>query len=160
YASNNVTILAGSGDGGFGYRSDWDTAVSPNSVVIRELNGDGGPDFIVSCSTSGAGSVLLRPTDGGYPLHTQYSAGTHPQQVVLGDINGDGKPDLVTADVGSSAGASLLLGNGDGSFGSPQLDFGTGSGLESVAIGDLNHDGMADLVFANSSNQPPSVGVL
>src|SRR5439155_11712453 len=51
---------------------------------------------------------------------------------------------------------SVPLGNGDGSFGA-KTDFGTGSGPNSVAIGDLNGDGKPDLAVANGSSNTVSV---
>jgi hypothetical protein len=51
----------------------------------------------------------------------------------------------------------VLLNRGNGSF-RARLNYGTGSGPESVAIGDLNGDGKADLIAANYNSS--SVGVL
>ena len=43
----------------------------------------------------------------------------------------------------------MLLNRGDGSF-EAKRDYATGSGPESVAIGDLNGDGRPDLAIANT----------
>jgi hypothetical protein len=51
---------------------------------------------------------------------------------------------------------SVLLGNGDGSFGSP-LMYNTGAFAAAVAIGDFNQDGNADLVAVNNGNGNVSV---
>lgn len=51
---------------------------------------------------------------------------------------------------------SVLLGNGDGNFGA-KTDFRMGSGLLSVAIGDLNADGKPDLAVVNYYSNTASV---
>ena len=50
----------------------------------------------------------------------------------------------------------MLLNRGDGSF-QAKLDYATGSGPSSVAIGDLNGDGKPDLATANADANSVSV---
>ena len=51
---------------------------------------------------------------------------------------------------------SVLLGNGDGTF-QPKVDYETGTYPTSVAVGDFNGDGRADLAVANSVSNNVSV---
>ncbi len=67
----------------------------------------------------------------------------------MADFNGDGRPDLVV-------GSSVLLGNGDGTFGTP-LSFLAGGGGPGVAAGDFNGDGRPDLAVANEGSNDVSV---
>jgi hypothetical protein len=78
----------------------------------------------------------------------------------VADVNGDGRLDVVTANPGSSD-VSVLLGNGDGTFQTPQR-FAVGGGPVSVAVADVNGDGRLDLVTANAygTNGAGDVSVL
>jgi hypothetical protein len=62
--------------------------------------------------------------------------------------------DLAVANSGffpPSGNVSVLLGNGDGTFQAPR-NFGTGTRPNSVALGDFNGDGLADLAVANETS--------
>ena len=77
----------------------------------------------------------------------------------------DGIPDLATGS--NYYTTSILFGRGDGSFG-PRLDLGVERMPTSIAIGDVDRDGRADIVAASEStstvsvllNRAPLVGVI
>ncbi|MFP5246884.1 MAG: FG-GAP-like repeat-containing protein, partial [Thermoanaerobaculia bacterium] len=68
-----------------------------------------------------------------------------PRAVVVGDFNGDGKPDVAAAHAASPNTVTVLLGNGDGTLGTP-TPYPGGSYAEAIATGDFNNDGKTDLV--------------
>jgi hypothetical protein len=74
----------------------------------------------------------------------------------IADVNNDGKPDLIIANNAASGAVSVLLGNGDGTFGSP-TQFTTAPNPAVAVIGDINCDGKADIVTANQSAQSVSI---
>lgn len=128
----------------------------PFSIAVGDLNGDGKPDIVTAnniLASNGAGtsnvSVLLQ--DPGKPGQflgaTNYPTGPLPHNVAIGDLNGDGRPDLAVAD---ATGISILFQNPGmpGSFLPPTTVAVASPPLlaSSVAIGDLNGDGKADLV--------------
>ncbi len=102
----------------------------------------------------------------------QYSTGLIPYSVAVADFNADGKDDVVVANfcadsvscaqMGPSS-VSVLLGNGDGTF-RAHVDYLTGVGSTSLAIGDFNNDGKKDVAVANicsdSSCVASSVSIL
>jgi hypothetical protein len=70
-------------------------------------------------------------------------------QPVTGDFNGDGKLDIA---IPLNIGIAILLGNGDGTFGSPNIiGAATASGSAALAVGDFNGDSKLDLAYGNSS---------
>ena len=89
----------------------------------------------------------------GYNPFTSYTLPASPFFVAVGDFNNDGIPDLVTANY-TGDNVSILLGNGDGTFQSPQ-SFASGSYPISVAVGDFNNDGNLDVAVANNGDNKP-----
>jgi hypothetical protein len=93
--------------------------------------------------------VMLNLGGGGFGPPASYAAGCDPYKgctaegLAAGDFNGDGKLDLATP-------GAFLLGNGDGTF-EPRQEFQSGAFPWQVASADLNGDGYADLVVANSA---------
>ena len=74
--------------------------------------------------------------------------------MTAGDVNGDGKADLVsTSDLGADGDAlSVWLGRGDGSFDPPShTELTAASRSEAVVVADLDRDGHADAVTANTA---------
>ncbi len=84
-----------------------------------------------------------------------------PDAVAVGDLNNDGLPDFVTAENGSNAVmVSLSTGQVDRTgrpFYEAPFALATGNGPVSVAIGDLNGDGLPDIAVANQVDNTVTV---
>ncbi len=149
--NNKVTILYGSGGGGFAGARPFAVGSFPQFVAAADLNGDGKLDIVTANSGSNSVTVLLANSAGGYTAAagSPFTVGMIPQSVALVDINGDGKPDIVAANAGDNT-ISVLTGNGAGGFaaaaGSP---FAAGATPFSLAAGDFNGDGRADLAITD-----------
>lgn len=153
--ANTVSVLLGSGGGGFGAKTTFATGNAPYGVAIGDLNADAKPDLVVVNANDFTVSVLLGNGAGGFGAKTDFATGAGPNTVSIGDVSGDGKPDLVVSCYSSSS-VSVLLGNGSGGF-APRTDFATGTNCVSVAIGYFNGDGKPDLVAANFNASSVSV---
>lgn len=144
--------------------------------ALADLNGDGKPELIAGS----ADGYLYRYTNAGPKLSTQMvpEGLTHPDgfgapeklkltngqtmrtdgysTVTAADLTGDGKADLI---VGSQNGAIVaLLQQGKGTFAPPVPLLSDGSPIRTAshsapAIGDLNGDGIPDLVVGDSTGQ-------
>jgi hypothetical protein len=160
-AGGNVNVFLGNGDGTFQAPISYPAGPSPGTVAVADFNGDGMLDLVVTHSGTDTVSVLLGNGNGTFQPRVDYAAGASPRDVAVRDFNGDGVLDLAIADAGSypyyqDAGVSVLLGNADGTFGPPHLYASPGNPI-SVAVGDFNGDGIADLTVANVNANAVSV---
>ncbi|WP_353929307.1 cadherin-like domain-containing protein [Okeanomitos corallinicola TIOX110] len=131
-------------------------------VAVGDFNGDGNTDLVTAGGFNNV-SVLLGNGNGSFGTATTFAAGGIPTSVTVGDFNSDGKVDLALATYSSIfneetfdetivGNVSVLLGNGDGSFGTATTFFTVNSDPSSLAIGDFNGDGKADVVTTNNSD--------
>jgi FG-GAP-like repeat/Bacterial Ig-like domain (group 3) len=164
--NGTVSVLLGNGDGTFQPAATYSTgAVLAESVEVGDLNGDGIPDLVVTnqclsfdqfgvCNSDGVVSVLLGVGNGTFQSPVTYSTGAYgATSVAIADLRGEGILDLVVADncqEGCLAGTvSVLLGNGDGTF-QPAVTYSSGGQYaDSVAVADVDGNGVPDLVVAN-----------
>ncbi len=126
------------------------TGLSPTSVVLGDLTGDGIPDIVSTNEFSNTVSVLLGNGNGTFQTQQTFATGMNPFSVALGDLTGNGKLDLVVANSGTSA-VSVLMGNGNGTF-QTQQTFAIGgfnSNTDELVLADLNGDGILDIVTTN-----------
>jgi Bacterial Ig-like domain (group 3)/Chitobiase/beta-hexosaminidase C-terminal domain/FG-GAP-like repeat len=159
-----ITTLLGNGDATF---TNAKSTTIPGAglwapVSVGDFNGDGIPDLILSSLIIGPELVFLGNGDGTF---TQTSTLTLPvtyasvNSATLGDFNGDGIADVAFAEMNynssiafSSTGVVVYLGNGDGTFTLKYKTLvGATPGLNSIAVGDFNNDGISDLVTSDSS---------
>jgi hypothetical protein len=157
-----VPLVAGVGRAfafGFASHADFATGTNPISVATGDFNADGKLDLVTANYVTGTASVLLGDGAGGFAAKTDFATGPHPYGTAVGDVNADGKPDVVTANYGGGS-LTVLLGDGSGAFaaasGSP-FSVGSGTGPESVAMGDFNADGKVDLATANIEGDSASL---
>lgn len=145
--SNNVSVLLGTGDGGFGSATNLPVGAYPTSVAVGDFNGDGFLDLVTANRDSNSLSVLLGTGSGSFGGAINLPVGSAPHSVAVGDFNSDGKLDLASANRDSNN-ISVLLGTGGGNFGSA-ASLSAGPGPNSVAVGDFNGDGKLDLATAS-----------
>uniref|UniRef100_Q02BD5 Conserved repeat domain n=1 Tax=Solibacter usitatus (strain Ellin6076) TaxID=234267 RepID=Q02BD5_SOLUE len=155
FASNNVSVLLGSGDGTFQPPVNYAAGTSPQQVEISDFDSDGKPDLAV-IGLTGSMSILLGNGDGTFQSAMISNVGALLNGMTIGDFNGDGNADIALADTVSKA-VSILLGNGDGTFQSG-ASLVPGGNPEYVAAGDFDGDGRPDL--AVTTQNPNAVVIL
>lgn len=148
--SGSATIRLGDGTGGFGAATSFASESGGSwTVELADLNNDGNLDLVTGGIGAG-GQVSVRLGDGvgsfGAVTSFQASTGNIAYDIKLEDLNGDGNIDLIAS--GGSTKVNISLGDGSGSFGTTtsydtSLLFHLGGDVE---VGDLNGDGIKDLV--------------
>jgi hypothetical protein len=123
-----------------------------------DLNGDGAPDVVLFDPGGPALHILL----GGAPTGTLQNdqavfigGCASVPSLAFGDLNKDGYPDLVysCADPSNVTSINYMLNNGDGTFAAP-LTLPNAHG-EQVAIADVNHDGIPDILVSGLTTANP-----
>jgi hypothetical protein len=176
------TMLLGNGDGTLEGNPATPGAFGFNAM--GDFNGDGHPDFAsvgpiqqVSTSQSGPGNfaaslnIWLNDGKNNFTLAHTYAINIPSPNIAdtianVGvsyavDLNGDGKLDLVGY-VWDASGLNMitLLGNGDGSFGTPVPTNVTSASNRLIQLafsfGDLNGDGKPDLLLNAGSGPVPA----
>jgi FG-GAP-like repeat len=170
-AAGSVSVLLGNGDGTLGLPVSTSVDQNAMSLAIADFNGDGNLDVAVASYGavlgSDTGSIAVLPGNGRGALGggiTLTVPGLHPAAIAAADLNGDAIPDLaVLAEEGdgtSPATLAIFLGQRGGTFEAPttfplQAIGGPKSG---IAIGDVNGDGIPDIV--DYSNNGTKIDVL
>jgi hypothetical protein len=157
WAENKVLVLFGKGDGTFDLpgRKIEVGKMPYHRLRAADVNADGNPDLVTSNFEAASVSVSFSDGRGSF-TRKDFPVPPNPFGVAIADFNGDGKSDIATFHYSGHAvdrsknGLAVLLGDGRGNFtlaqGSP---FSVGQYPSTIAAGDLNRDGMADIVVPN-----------
>lgn len=154
--AGHVSIRLGRGDGTFGTLAEYSAeGTNSESVLLRDLNNDGNLDLVTAGVGAGAGRASVRLGNGngtfnGITSYLMESGNTY--SATLADLNNDGIQDLLTVgDGGGSGRLTVRLGVGDGTFGASTSYVNSSLNDYAVAVGDLNGDGILDVVTAGNN---------
>jgi len=126
-------------------------------VAAADTNGDGIEEIIVTQDRGGTGQVRLFNKQGHltgsfFPFDRTQSA----IRVVGAQVDGEPGAELVFTHAGSSA-TSVVIYSGTGRYIRSLGEIGDGVTSISLAAGDLNQDGLDEIVIANGSGHVPEV---
>ncbi|MCC2547141.1 IPT/TIG domain-containing protein [Hymenobacter sp. BT175] len=163
--NNAVGVMPRLSSGGLGTAVSYNVGTSGvTDVEVGDVNADGRPDLVIASGGGGFAEasvrVMLKSVGAGYgtpikitPEGTYaYNSGDSPSSLALADITRDGLPDVVVGNTLNTVG--VIPNQGAGSFGTMTTYFVGGSGaagsgqVSDVAVGDVNGDGLADVVFS------------
>jgi len=149
---DGVAILLGNGNGTFQPEADYGSGMT-GPLSAGDFNNDGKLD-VLGISSIGELAVILGNGNGtfGLPLNSPVGGNsTYAHAFAVADFNADGKLDVAALATNSENAQQpqlqIMLGNGDGTF---SIGAGYSFAFSPVAIasGDLNGDGIPDIVVA------------
>lgn len=153
-----VAILLGNGDGTFGSVHSVKTALSVETLVAGDFNGDGKLDIAITTdqfNTAHADIELLLGNGDG-SLQSPTVVTPLPWETLalsVADLNADGKLDLISYGYntnGNGQVVNVLLGNGNGTFQTPVPYTGSLT-TGQFAVADFNGDGKLDVAVPGTS---------
>src|SRR5688572_29758249 len=169
-----VYVLLGIGNGSFlkqptiNLLTSGTIGVDGTDIDVADLNGDTIQDLVVAIALNGSRTaIMLGNNDGTFQparIITEPRLRV-PQYQVIADFNRDGFLDLALSLANGTEGLfEILRGNGDGTFGAPQL-YAAPPPLSSVgggpiATGDFNRDGRPDIALPVAGANPGLIGLV
>ncbi len=129
---------------------------SPNEPA--DVDNDGKADAVISSTDAPGIFVLHGHGDGTFDGTQMITTGAEAHGVAVLDVDGDGDLDIVEALAGATSNEmALMLNDGSGTFGAPTFFDSSCDGEWGLGSGDLNNDGITDLVVGCVNDQKVSV---
>jgi hypothetical protein len=153
---NSVSILLGIGDGTYAPQQLVTVGGAPRGICVLDADGDGDPDIVNTNTNSSNLSIMLNDGAGvfGPPAFFE-GGGSGEWALAAADMDDDGILDLV---VGARTSQLIIVqhGNGDGTFTNIESQS-SGGQVWMLNTGDVNADGLDDVICANSGSNNGSV---
>jgi hypothetical protein len=157
YNTGHVVTLLGDGLGGMTSGATLTTSNGPTGVVVTDQDGDGIPDLAVTCDSDASLWFFHGLGGGAFAGSPQTIAGAATALAVT-DFEGDHRPDLVAV-LTSNQAVQVLTGEAPGTTppyvaNPPVL---AGGQPVAVAVGDVNQDGVLDVITAIRNSNSLSI---
>jgi FG-GAP-like repeat len=137
---------------------EFSAGFSPSALAVADVNGDGVPDIIAANAQTNTVSILLGNGDGTFQAPLSFPVGRSPDALAIAVLGNSFLPELpaiITAS-GEDNDVSVLTADVSGGF-QVTGTYPTGNAPVSLAVTDVNGDGIPDIVTANEGGNDVSV---
>jgi len=145
------SVYLGNGAGDFTLHATLGNANS-QAVAVGQFNADARDDLVFA-NIGGASNVWIKNTGAGFTSSGLLLIGD-ATAVTVGEFGGDATQDVAfgrtSSGIGDVPANPVLVNNGTGQFAVPMATLGSAT-TAGIHAGDVNADGLTDLVFINSS---------
>lgn len=140
-----VSLFLYAGNGYVAAPVTFSIGASAYDLVAADFNGDGKMDVAASTVSSFDSKIAILIGDGagGFAPYTSYSC-VYARGLKAADINQDGKMDLLVVQKDTPGNVAIFKGNGDGTFGTPDL-VSSGTNAQGIVVGNFNSDAFLDI---------------
>ncbi|MDQ7056944.1 MAG: FG-GAP-like repeat-containing protein [Ghiorsea sp.] len=123
------------------------------AIIAGDFNADGYADAAVTGQVSN--TITIMTGTSNTPIPTHFTVGSVPEYLAIGDLDGSGQPSIVISNRGSAS-ISIMINSTllPAGFTAPTtilLPLGTETPM-GIAIGDVDGDGVGDIVVADPAN--------
>lgn len=153
---NSLSLLMGTGDGGFKDQRIITACQEPRSVAVDDFNLDHVADLVVACSGDNHALVFVGQGNGTFLRGAQYAVRRTPVSIATGDFNEDFLPDMVVALRNDKIQVFFGMGNGKFRVG-PLYEY--GDTPTSIAAADFNSDNHLDIAVTNGGPMSHAVSI-
>jgi hypothetical protein len=152
-------IFWGEGNGSFSGASAYSSSYGSTAAMAVDVNDDGRTDLVMGMGQVNdyyTGSLNILYNEGNRLFRaTPNTESGHASGIVAADFNKDGKKDVAvvntpTCKAPCNGKVTVVLGTGEEYFGGSK-SYTIGMHGAAIAAGDLNHDGILDLVVTNAT---------
>ncbi|HCH61453.1 MAG TPA: hypothetical protein DFR83_01530 [Deltaproteobacteria bacterium] len=146
-ASNQIHL--NNGAGGFTGSTFGDPTSNASTLSLGDVDADGDLDAVVGIGGGPGSEVWINDGTGAFTDSGQALVANNASHSTITDIDYDGDLDVIFSDMadGANGGARIYLNDGEGRFTLGQ-HIGVGIASQGHGVGDVNGDGLVDMVLA------------